>query len=349
MKRNQDRKRTYVIGLLLGAFTSSGNAGASGTAYGTLSNFDVYNDTGSLTHGFEIELEDIAATSVPYTYASQRYGAPTKAQFVDASNKIHTIVKYESPYVNQTFTKSTQPATSMPPTTGHSCIVYTDCEHFGVSLIGNPSATHYYWLVPDPTSPGTLARGAAVNLPAPVWNVIPAPAPQQPPLVQAVVVPREQEPEELVPPPPVWVKVYKTEMKAGEEAVLNDLMSDNPKVPHEAAEVESEWELLEAGKALEVDDDAAEDSKQIIRRYEYYKYTGALTLENEAICLDGFCSSPGEGELGPFIGSQMAAINLDPVAVPPPEPVPVPATVSLLLSGIGACGVLRRFMKTWRG
>src|SRR5512134_3250786 len=47
--------------------------------YGTLDNFDVINDTGQETHGFEIELEGISSTDVSYTFAAPyiRYETPT--------------------------------------------------------------------------------------------------------------------------------------------------------------------------------------------------------------------------------------------------------------------------------
>ena len=38
------------------------------TAYGTLNNFDVVNDTDRECHGFEIEIEDVRSTDITYTY-----------------------------------------------------------------------------------------------------------------------------------------------------------------------------------------------------------------------------------------------------------------------------------------
>ena len=42
--------------------------------FGTLSNFDVFNDTGQETHGFEIELDGITSRMFP-----SRLGAPISA------------------------------------------------------------------------------------------------------------------------------------------------------------------------------------------------------------------------------------------------------------------------------
>jgi hypothetical protein len=41
---------------------------AAAQTFGTLSNFDVFNDTGTECHGFEIELDGIPADKVVYTF-----------------------------------------------------------------------------------------------------------------------------------------------------------------------------------------------------------------------------------------------------------------------------------------
>ena len=52
---------TLLFLLIVGYPTSVATAQ---TIYGTLDNFDVINDTGGETHGFEIELEGISASDV---------------------------------------------------------------------------------------------------------------------------------------------------------------------------------------------------------------------------------------------------------------------------------------------
>lgn len=51
------------------------------------------------------------------------------------------------------------------------------------------------------------------------------------------------------------------------------------------------------------------ESRAVIRKYEFYKYSGPVSpLNNKALCGgDGLCTSPLGGELGDFIGNQMAA------------------------------------------
>ncbi len=57
---------TALVALLLAA----GNAGASPTTIGTIDNFDVYNHTGQVGRGFEIELEDVSSAHVLYTFGA---------------------------------------------------------------------------------------------------------------------------------------------------------------------------------------------------------------------------------------------------------------------------------------
>ena len=73
------KKFKSVLHLLVGlALVAMGSRPAmASTAYGDLNNFDVFNDTGTECHGFEIELDDIHSTDITYTYDWNHYGAPT--------------------------------------------------------------------------------------------------------------------------------------------------------------------------------------------------------------------------------------------------------------------------------
>ena len=52
---------------------------AAQTMFGSLSNFDVVNDTGDVCRGFEIELEGVSSSDIYSTFGSPyiRYGEPT--------------------------------------------------------------------------------------------------------------------------------------------------------------------------------------------------------------------------------------------------------------------------------
>lgn len=316
--------------------------------FGTLSNFDVFNDTGEETHGFEIELDDISSANVVYTFggAYSRYGNPIVTDFPGG-----VYVRYESPYAPGTgFTQATPLAPNpVTPTAGHSCYnggpignyATSGCEHFGVSVSGSPTKTVYRWLIADPANPGALQpAGTKVSIPAPVWNVVPPAVPGNPPVVQAVI--------QAEPVPPAfefgeaqWVKVFVTETP--NQAELDHLVTDDPAVPQEPIEVEIEWVLLQAdaGKAGKNNELAQEaplggGHESITRRYEFYKYAGAYDPEtNEALCDDptsglpecGVPDADGIAGVGEYIGAQMAALNLNPPVVP---------TVSLSVTATGA-------------
>jgi hypothetical protein len=321
------------------------------TTFGSLSNFDVFNDTGQECHGFEIELDGVSSKDVPYTFGSpyQRYG---DAKLVDFPGGGGVYVRYESPYdaVKHVFTATTPKAPSViTPTAGHACwtggsadYLTSGCEHFGVGVNGNPTKTVYRWLIADPNTPGALQpSGTKVSIPAPVWNVAP-PQGGGAPVVQAVL-PAE--------PPEVnvqfgdahWVKVFVTE--SPDPVVLHHLVTDDPVVPHEASETEMEWAILQAGPAGNnelVNEGKVGNGKQsVTRRYEFYEYTGAYDPEShEVLCGgDGTCSAPLEGELGNYIGAQMAAVNLEPVDAPTPTPTttPTPTPTAPVVACMGDC------------
>jgi hypothetical protein len=335
-----------LVGAALVAATSSPSFAS--TAYGDLNNFDVFNDTGTECHGFEIELDDVHSVDVTYTYDWNHYGAPTISE--DNADPLHpkVFVRYAAKYGAAGFAAFTAiPATAPSPTDGHMCTdpsVNFGCEHFGVGYYGTPSAVKYNWLIEDPLGPGTLIHGPAVNVATPTWTYLP-PAPAQPVAqVQAVI---------LAPPPPpapiyefgdaVWVKSIVTTSHNNGVVELKDLVSDDPADPNdvnwrngEPDEVEIEWHILQtefnnpngannelAGNA----EDLPHGDEVVTRRYEFYKYTGPLDPEtNEAKC-DSYppVSDPASPQykaecdpslgaiVGDYIGAQMAGFNVEAV------------------------------------
>lgn len=308
-------------------------ATAQVTLYGTLSNFDVVNDTPGCVHGFEIEFHGVSSISSYYNW--NRYGAPQVTPFPGGGG---VYVRWMSPYdpASSKFTTCTPQAIKPTVLTGHQCIIGTPlyqtsgCEHFGISVFGNATKTIYRWLVADAANPGKLTAGnTQVAIPAPVWNVQPPAQPGGAPVVVARVDPPIPAPPAKRYGPAQWMKTYKTENVR--HVNLDELVADNPVVPEDPAEVETEWEVIQTDLQMQGQNQKGKGvnsgNKSVIRRFEMYKYTGAYDpITNEALCLDGTCDVPAPSELGDFIGAQNAAANLN-------VPATFPVTVTVAGSG----------------
>ena len=74
--KTQIRKTPLYLAIALALAVTQASATS---VYGSLGNFDVVNDTGSETHGFEIELEGISSTDIYRTFNIPfiRYNTPT--------------------------------------------------------------------------------------------------------------------------------------------------------------------------------------------------------------------------------------------------------------------------------
>ena len=324
------------------------------TLFGTLSNFDVVNDTGQEAYGFEIELHGIS--SVGYSFSANRYGAPHSIPFNGG-----VFVRYAAnwDFVSQQWTQANQNTpqlvgagsgtlvdTNIVPTMGHQCVYWlpnyatSGCDHFGLVLpyySPVPPLVIYHWLWSDPANPGGLVYAGTntqVAVPTPVVPLPPPPPPaippvlipqpvfQVPPLQPNVVVAQIQAPK---PPNPelqfgeaTWVKVYKQEMPR--EVGLDELQGDNPAVvPEDPAQIETAWKLLQhnphnpdsGSSVLHSQSSIGNGSHAVVRRYEFYKFTGTYDLiDHGAICADVLCNSPAANELGSYIGANMAAANI---------------------------------------
>jgi hypothetical protein len=291
--------KRHIISLLC-LYTLIPTAQAS-TAYGSLSNFDAVNDTGVEAHGFEIEIDDVHSTDIQYTYDWNHYGTPHISE--DNTDPAHpkTFVRYESKKdaAGNYLSYTAVPVGAFPPTQGHQCTnpaVNEGCEHFGVSYSA-PSAVKYHWLIDNPAATGNLIYGQEVLISAPSWNYQP-PVAAKPAQVVAVI-PAPPAPRVKEFGVPSWVKVIKTKLHNNKKIPLEDLSSADKNADGkadwtngEAAEVESEWYLLQtqnkagaagakqklAGKAEALNN----GNEQVTRRYEFYKYAGgAQSLDGE--------------------------------------------------------------------
>lgn len=314
---------------------------AFATGFGTLSNFDVVNDTPDPCHGFEIELEDIHTSDVPYTFGGSyiRYGTPEVLDVTVDPAHPRVLVRYRHWNGSQWEATPVAPANITPG--GHDCYSngpignYQDsgCEHYGVSLSANPTNTTYRWIVAaDPFDMGSTfsAVPQPINLPVPVWNVVPIPVANGGGVnIRAEVEPVEEE-NHAQYGEPQWMKVFKIETELDlqpEDLVLLLLGGENNILPDET-EIETEWKLIQSkpGNAegenedADIKEDPLDNGKHsVVRRYEFYGYTGPRDPENnEAMpCVNDDSPVPddapveGCSDLGEFAGAQNVAVDVD--------------------------------------
>jgi hypothetical protein len=310
--------------LLFALLAFAAPAGAqTATVFGSLSNFDVVNHTEHEAHGFEIELEGLQPNDIYASFSVQRYGI---AQI--EATATGTRVRWSSAYDPglQQFTHTTIAHAAGTSFAG-SCYSWganydaSGCEHFGVSLTKSALKTTYRWLVEDANAPGTLvAFDPPVSIPAPSYIIVPpAQAGEAPELAAEIEAPEAPEAPELFGDAQ-WVKVFKTELPR--EVTLEELVSDNAIVPQDAAHAEVSWEILQADPPSNSNGNRnrgrsrnqgaiGAGTRAVVRRYEIYGYTGAYDpVTHEALCADGLCNAPADGEVGEYIGAQMAAANV---------------------------------------
>jgi hypothetical protein len=340
--------------------------------FGTLSNFDIYNTTPEPAEGAEIELEGCDSSSVGGHYPSNF--ATIAINNYNENGKSGVRIRFEGYNFNLPVTMgSLQPNPNPVSTNGHQLVNSAGGEHFGFWLNGaQPTETRFFWLN---NVGGAYQRIGTVPeiVPGPTWTYVP-PAPGVPPVVQAVV--KVPEPAEVghLRPDSTWMKIYKVKLPASQtpndpaemQAFLLKLISDaNPAndvpdeplddiVPHgeDPIEVETEWELMEGGKAPKEkvrEDEIGDSDKVVLRRYEFYEYIGAVNEDNEPISVwedVGNPLDPGldvvddEGNLifaaerGDFISANMVAAVLN--------PIPEPAALAIALIGASLFAAARR-------
>ncbi len=223
---------------------------------------------------------------------------------------------------------------------GHDCFLHgpignyltSGCEHFGLSLRKEPTRVTYRWLVasePHDRASGFVVSPVPVRLPVPLWNVQPpGPDNRDGARVRAELEPLEEEREGQYGEPQ-WLKVFKitSESKLEPADIVRLLLGAPDSVVPDETEIETEWKLIQSkpGRAegREEDADVREDSlrkghRSVIRRYEFYQYTGPRDPQNaEALpCVADDhpvpVSAPVDGcsDLGDFVGAQNVAIDL---------------------------------------
>jgi hypothetical protein len=296
------------------------------TLQGYLSNFDVVNETGQDAHGFEIRLEGATLNDLYYTASGQQYGAAIVAPYATG-----VTVRWESPYNanSHSYAKRTPQHTPGAPYSWNDCYqagatyATAGCEALGQGLrpSQNVITATGRWLIEDSQNPGTLIPAEPnVAIPFPSWSVIGGAVGASPTVVAQVEAPEPPETPEVFGNAQ-WVKVYKTQLTR--EATPEDLTSNNPIVPQDAAQLEVAWDILQASPPSNGNQTRhrnqgtiSPDTRAIIRRYETYAYTGAYDATTHKVaCADGTCTAPSAGELGGFIAAQNSAVNVIPDAL----------------------------------
>jgi hypothetical protein len=288
---------------------------------GTMSNFDVFNETTTDAYGAEIELEGCHAVDVMSTYPAHFNS--------NAINEYSTGATFGT---RITFTGyNFLPAEYIAPTVGqntngHFAVDIPGAEHFGFSVGQQPSVTRFYWLDQGGQRIGTMP----LAIPNPTWTYVPPAKAGDQPVVLAVVQIPEPAEAHVQQADAIWMKVFETELDR--PVSLEELISGGDVAPQEAAEVEIEWELLEDGVLSEAEAPVGKDAECVIRRYEFFAYTGPYSSEHEALSTYNGVGDPPDSELGQFIAANMVAANL----------VPEPTVGALVAATLVAAAVRRR-------
>jgi len=321
------RPTVLAAALSLSLLGAAAARAQTATIDGTLSSFDVVNETGYDAHGFEIQLEGAAQNDLYYTVPGQQYGQPTVVPYATGVK-----IRWESPYDAAThqFTKTTPQHTPGVPYNWNDCYLAgstyktAGCEALGQWLRPTPGKTITAtgrWLIEDSQNPGTLIPFEPnVAIPFPSWTIGAVTIVGSAPVVVAEVEAPEPPETPEVYGDAQWVKIYKTQLTR--EVTPDDLTSDNPIVPQDASQLEVAWDILQASppsngnqKRKQNQGSINADTRAIIRRYETYKFTGSYdAITHQAICADGLCAAPSAGELGDFIAAQNSAVNVQPDA-----------------------------------
>jgi len=330
------RQYVTLAALLLGLIAAPTAARAqSAIIYGALGNFDISNDTGKVCHGFEVLLDGLTPAQVPYSFSSNRYGAP-----VVTPTATGVAVRWATTYDPSTSMWADRTVQHTVPWFPGQCYQWTGpatytnsgCEHFGAGAIANPTKAQSHWLCEDPAQPGVLVADypptavpfANSYVVAP--NVAPAPAffvanPLQ------VVIPAGNPPEvvvEVEAPDPAeaptlfgdaqWIRFFVTQLPI--EVSLDQLVADNPAVvPMDPLQLEADYSIIQdepvAGgngkrKRHRHQGSLLPTTRSVVRRIETWEFTGAYNpLTNEALCADGLCLAPAVDEIGNMISTQM--------------------------------------------
>lgn len=286
---------------------------------GTMSNFDVFNETSQNVYGAEIDLEGVHPYEVTKTYPAH-FDSFLATEYANGA-----LFGTHLTFFGYNFDPSGYMIPRVGQTTnGHFAVDLPGCEHFGFAVQTQPTNTRFFWLDQNQQLIGTHP----LSIPNAQWTYVPPVGGGQA-VVQAVVVPPPPEDVEPMLPDSIWMKLYVSEIERPVD--LMELISGpGTIVPQDVPE--TEWSLLEGG-VPELDEISIADATQaVVRRYEYYEYTGAYDpSEHSPLSTWNQVGAPPDSELGQFIASNMVAANL--AVVPEPS--------SAFFLAIGLMGLIK--------
>lgn len=237
------RTRLAVIAATCLPGPLTGAQAQTATIYGSLGNFDVVNNTGQEACGFEVEVEGVPHGHPIGYFSAQRYGVPTVVDFTSAAGVSGRRVTYQSSDCNTSKTAAHAPGTPF----GGACYQWNVAtyansggEHFGVRYNWPTSKVTYRWLVHSPVSVDAVVPfDPPIQIVGPVYCVQPPAVANAAPVVVVVI------PAPPLPPArfgePHWMKTCVRQL------ALDELITENPGVvPMDAAQIETNWELLQA-------------------------------------------------------------------------------------------------------
>src|SRR3954467_4309204 len=134
-------KRSFQQFMLATLFAAAAATSGHASIYGTMSNFDVFNETPYKAYGAELELEGVHSADVINTYPSH-FDHRTVTEY---NNGLTFGTRVDFNGYNFSPTGYLEPTVGTS-TNGHACVNTSGCEHFGFSLSSQPTATHYYWI-----------------------------------------------------------------------------------------------------------------------------------------------------------------------------------------------------------
>ncbi|MEQ1907384.1 MAG: hypothetical protein ABMA15_01085 [Vicinamibacterales bacterium] len=333
MRRFTDRKtlaalfRSTGLAALVALGAPALAQAQSAIIYGSLSNFDISNDTGQVCHGFEVQVDGMQLSDYGGSFTANRYGTPVVQQTpTGVSVTWGTTYSPSSGWSTRTL-QHTVPWFSGQCYSWSNSAIYENggCEHFGTYFTANPTKVTSRWMCESSADPSVLVPvDPPTATPFPSYYVQPPAVQNNPP--QLVVEVQAPEPAEVVGQygDAQWIRTFVTQLQ--QPVALDQLVADQPAVvPMDAAQLEADYSIIQDEPPAGGNGNRRRNRNQgniepttraIVRRIETWAFTGQYDpITHEALCADLLCNAPAVDEIGELIAVQMTAANVQPDAL----------------------------------